>query len=262
MNHKNIEFSVENGFAKIILNRPNALNSFNKEMGSEVISALTECRDNENIRAVLITGSGKAFCAGQDLKEAVPDNEPPADLGDILNTVYNPIIKLIRTIEKPVVAGVNGVAAGAGANIALACDILTASEKASFIQAFSKIGLIPDSGGTYFLPRLVGRHRTAAMVMLADKLSASDAFNYGFVYKVYSEENFEEGTLNLVKHLASLPTKALGLTKRALNASYGNTLNEQLELEKELQVEAGSTEDYIEGVNAFKEKRAANFKGK
>ena len=232
-------------------------------MAKEVQHAFLDAKSSEKIRAIYLTGEGRAFSAGQDLEEAVPsDNQPPADLGNIINECYNPIIRLIREIEKPVVCGVNGVAAGAGANIALSCDIVVAAKSASFIQAFSKIGLIPDSGGTYFLPRLVGLPRAAAMMMLAEKISAEEALNFGMIYKVIPDENFFEEGFKLANQLASMPTTGIALTKTALNYSLSNNLEEQLQLEKELQIRAGKTSDYMEGVKAFLEKRKPNFKGK
>ena len=252
---------IENGISKIILNRPEVLNSFNKKMAKEFQQALIEANENKTIRAILITGSGKAFCAGQDLLEAAPPGEDLADLGKIIDECYNPIIKLLRSIEKPIVCAVNGIAAGAGANIALACDIVVAAESTAFLQAFSKIGLVPDSGGTYFLPRLVGLPRAAALMMLGEKISALDAVTMGMIYKVFPDADLENESLKLTAKLAALPTKALGLTKKALNQSFNNNLNQQLDLEKALQVEAGNTHDYKEGVAAFLEKRKPVFKG-
>ena len=253
--------TIENGISKIILNRPEVLNSFNNKMANELRQALIEANEGKAIRAILITGSGKAFCAGQDLLEAAPPGEDLADLGKIIDECYNPIIKLLRSIEKPIVCAVNGIAAGAGANIALACDIVVAAESAAFLQAFSKIGLVPDSGGTYFLPRLVGLPRAAALMMLGEKVSALDAVTMGMIYKVFPDADLENESLKLTAKLAALPTKALGLTKKALNQSFNNNLNQQLDLEKALQVEAGNTHDYKEGVTAFLEKRKPHFKG-
>lgn len=252
------------GVAKITLNRPDVLNSLNAGMAEELLAALGTAASDSELRAVLITGAGRAFCAGQDLDEVAPKNGKPGakDLGHIVKTRYNPIILAIRTTEKPVLCAVNGVAAGAGANIALACDIVLASEKASFIQSFSKVGLIPDSGGTYFLPRLVGLGRAAALCMLAEKIGAKEAQNLGLVYKVFEESALQDESLKIAKFLASQPTTGLGLTKRALNQSYSNTLQEQLLLEEELQRKAGNTHDYNEGVSAFLEKREPNFSGR
>lgn len=260
--YKFITFSKDDNVAVIKFNRPDMLNSFNREMGAEFKNALTECMEDKTIRAILITGEGKGFCAGQDLDEAVPkNNEPLPDLGKIVEENYNPIIKLIRNIEKPVVCAVNGVAAGAGANIALACDIVTASVKASFIQAFSKIGVVPDSGGTFFLPRLVGLSKASSLMMLADKLSAEDAEKIGMIYKVLPHDSLFDETYKITKYLAGQPTKALGYIKRLLNKSFENSLEEQLKMEGELQSLAGRTFDYVEGVKAFQEKRNPKFKG-
>lgn len=254
-----IKFDVEGGIGRITLNRPDVLNSFNKQMALELHNALDDCRDFTHIRAVYITGEGRAFCAGQDLAEAMDPNGPA--MRSIVEDHYNPIIKRIREIEKPVVCAVNGVAAGAGANIALACDIVLAAPSASFIQAFSKIGLIPDSGGTFILPRLVGLQRATAMMMLGDKIKADQALQFGMIYKVCEEGKLEEEAMAITRTLASMPTKGLGLTKRALNRSMFNDLDTQLALEGELQAEAGTTYDFKEGVNAFIEKRQPVFKG-
>ncbi|OGU35553.1 MAG: 2-(1,2-epoxy-1,2-dihydrophenyl)acetyl-CoA isomerase [Ignavibacteria bacterium GWB2_35_6b] len=260
--YKFISFYKDENIAIIKLNRPDVLNSFNKPMGSELKQALLYCSDDSNIRAVLLTGEGKGFCAGQDLEEAVPKGDQPlTDLGELIRENYNPIIKLIRSIEKPIVCAVNGVAAGAGANIALACDIVVASDKASFIQAFSKIGVVPDSGGTYYLPRLVGFSRATSLMMLAEKVTAEEAQNIGMIYKVFSHEKFLEESLSIAKHLSTQPTKALGYIKRLLNKSFENNLDEQLKLEEELQTLAGKTSDYKEGVKSFQEKREPNFRG-
>lgn len=261
MEFKHINFSVSNSAAIIKLNRPELLNSINMEMGKNIQDALDTCANDNAIRVIIITGEGKAFCAGQDLTEAVPKDPPLADLGNILEECYNPIIKKIYELEKPVVAAVNGVAAGAGANIALSCDIVVASEKASFVQAFSKIGLIPDSGGTYILPRLIGLQKAASIMMLGDKISAEEAERLGMIYKFYKEEEFENNVNTLAYKLASMPTRGLALTKKALQQSMANDLYSQLLIEKELQIAAGNTDDYKEGVRAFLEKRQPNFKG-
>lgn len=260
--YKFLSFQKDWGVVIIKFNRPDLLNSFNKPMGTEFKIALSESAEDKNIRAILITGEGKGFCAGQDLDEAVPKGDKPlTDLGELIRENYNPIIKLLRTIEKPIVCAVNGVAAGAGANIALACDIVTASDKASFIQAFSKIGVVPDSGGTFYLPRLVGFSRATSLMMLAEKITAEEAVNMGMIYKVFPHDNLFEESLNIAKHLSTQPTKALGYIKKLLNKSFENTLEEQLKLEEELQTLAGKTYDYIEGVKAFQEKRKPEFKG-
>jgi len=251
---------VVNGVAYVTLNNPDKLNSFNKAMASELQDVLDANSDDENVRCIVLTGAGRAFCAGQDLEEAIADNAP--SIGEIVEGHYNPIIRRLRDISKPVIALVNGVAAGAGANIAYACDIVIASEKASFIQAFSKIGLIPDSGGTFTLPRLIGWGRASALMITGEKVLAQDALNMGMVYKVYAEDVANEETKKLAEQLATAPTRAIGLTKLALNASLTNTLEEQLEVEKALQSEAGDSYDYKEGVKAFLEKRKPVFLGK
>jgi 2-(1,2-epoxy-1,2-dihydrophenyl)acetyl-CoA isomerase len=248
------------GVMQITLNRPEVYNSFNRTMALQMQASLNEAAANESVRAVVITGSGKAFCAGQDLAEAI-DPEGPG-LERILAEHYNPIIQQIVALPKPVVALVNGVAAGAGANIALACDVVIAHEQASFIQAFSKIGLIPDSGGTYFLPRLIGAQKALALMMTGDKVSAKEAEALNMIYKAVEAETYETFTADFVSKLALMPTHALALTKKAVQESWNNTLSEQLNLELALQVEAGNTEDFKEGVQAFLDKRKPNFTGK
>lgn len=241
----------------LTLNRPEVFNAFNRKLALAVQDALKDCEADNTVRAIYLTGGGKAFCAGQDLQEAMQTE----DLSTILSEHYNPIIRLLRSIEKPIVGAVNGVAAGAGANIALACDITVATASASFIQAFSKIGLIPDSSGTFFLPRTIGFQRASALMMLGDKVSAQQAEAMGMIYRCIADEHFAEESKKLVLKLADMPTKGLGLTKRALNASFHNNLEQQLQLEDELQSEAGKTHDYNEGVQAFLEKRKPVFKG-
>lgn len=258
MNH--ILYEKVNGVGKITLNRPKAFNSFNREMAFEVQNALDDCEQDATIRAIYLTGSGKAFCAGQDLKE-VTDPELNPGFKKILEEHYNPIIMRLRHIEKPIVAAVNGVAAGAGANIALACDIVVAHEKVSFIQAFSAIGLVPDSGGTFFLPRLVGFQKALALAMLGDKVEAEEAEKMGMIYKVFPMETFENDAFAIAEKLAQMPTHGLALTKRLFNQSMTNDLKTQLDLEGKLQIEAAQTEDYSEGVTAFLEKRKPIFKG-
>lgn len=243
--------------AIIRLNRPDKYNSFNREMALALQAALDAAAADKNIRAIYLTGEGKAFCAGQDLGEAIDPNGP--GIPNIVKEHYNPIIQKIRSIEKPVVCGVNGVAAGAGANIALACDVVVADEKASFIQAFSKIGLIPDSGGTFFLPRLVGFGRASALMMLGDKVTAAEALNMGMIYKVSAD--LATDALKIAATLSHMPTKGIGLTKRLLNQSMTNTLDQQLDAEGKEQVTAAQSYDYQEGVNAFLEKRQPVFKG-
>lgn len=244
----------------LTLNRPDKFNAVNQQLAYELQTALAQAEENDDIRAIYITGEGKAFCAGQDLGEVVDPNGP--ELKDIVAKHYNPIVEKIRSIEKPIIAAVNGVAAGAGANIALACDIVIADEQASFIQAFSKIGLIPDSGGTWTLPRLIGFQRASALMMLGDKISAQEAQSMGMIYKCVTSDEFKEFSHKIAIKLANMPTKGLGLTKRALNESFSNNMSEQLALEGVLQTEAGTTYDYNEGVAAFLEKRKPAFKGK
>lgn len=245
----------------ITLNRPDRLNSFTEPMAKQLQEAFKEAADNEAIRCVLLTGNGKAFCAGQDLPEVVDKGED-YELGDTVRASYNPIIRAIRQLEKPVVCAVNGTAAGAGANIAFACDIVIASDQAKFVQSFSKIGLIPDSGGTFFLPRLVGLQRANILYMLDDKISPEQAVEMGLIYKAVEHDKLMDEAEQTSQKLASLPTKGFGLYKRAVNKSLQNNLDEQLELEADLQTEAGKTHDYKEGVQAFLEKRKPEYKGK
>jgi len=257
---ESILLKIENKVATITLNRPEVFNSFNREMALKLQAVLDACEKNPEVRAIVLTGNGKAFCAGQDLKEVTSPELNPG-FKKILEEHYNPIITRIRNINKPIVGAINGVAAGAGANIALACDIVVAHEKVSFIQAFSLIGLIPDSAGTYFLPRLIGFQKALALAMLGDKILAEEAEKMGMIYKAVSVENFEEEVETLALKLANMPTKALGLIKELFNKSMTNTLEEQLALESKLQIEAAHTADYAEGVAAFIEKRKPNFKG-
>jgi 2-(1,2-epoxy-1,2-dihydrophenyl)acetyl-CoA isomerase len=262
-NYNYLLYQIVNNTAIITLNRPNVLNSINKSLGEEFKDILKVVDNDENIRAILITGNGKGFCAGQDLEEAIEiTNQPSNELSNLVRDVYNPLIKSIRSIEKPIVCAVNGVAAGAGANIALACDIVIASEKATFIQAFSKIGLIPDSGGTYFLPRLIGSANAMAYMMLGNNISAKEAYNVGMIYKLFPHDSYLSEAKSIAFYLASQPTKALGLIKQLLKKTYENSLEQQLELEAEMQSIASNTLDYKEGVTAFLEKRKPNFKGK
>lgn len=254
-----ILFEIKESVAVITLNRPDKFNSFNREMALLLQDKLDECATNESIRAIYLTGTGKAFCAGQDLGELTGDNAP--GFKEILAEHYNPIVTRIRYIKKPVVCAVNGVAAGAGANIALACDIVTATQSASFIQAFSKIGLIPDSGGTYTLPRLIGWQKASALMMLGDKVSAQEAQQLGMIYKSFPDENFLDESMKIAVTLSQMPTKGLAYTKEALNASFSNNFEQQLVKEDELQQKAAGTYDYKEGVQSFIEKRKPIFKG-
>ena len=254
-----IVLEIKDAIAVITLNRPEKLNSFNREMALLLQSTLDECR-SPDIRCVYLTGAGKAFSAGQDLAE-VADPEGPG-MKRILGEHYNPLVTRIRKLEKPVVAAVNGVAAGAGANLALCCDIVVAAESASFIQAFSKIGLIPDTGGTHTLPRLIGWQKASALMMLGEKVPAADAERMGMIYKVFSDQTFQENSMNIAQYLASMPTKGLAYTKQVLSMSFTTSFEDQLQDEDIFQQHAARTEDYKEGVQAFLEKRKAVFKGK
>jgi 2-(1,2-epoxy-1,2-dihydrophenyl)acetyl-CoA isomerase len=255
-------FAVADGVATITLNRPDVLNSFRRSMARELRDTLDLAAHDEEIRAVVLTGAGRGFCAGQDLAEVMPKDGVMPDLGDIVRDSYNPVIFAIRSLEKPVICAVNGVAAGAGANLAFACDIVFASSAATFVQSFAKIGVIPDSGGTFLLPRLVGLHRANVMTMLAEKITAEQAHEWGLVYMVTEPANLLETATGTARHLATQPTRGLGLTKRGFNESLGVDLKRQLDIEEELQREAGRTDDYAEGVRAFLEKRKPTFKGR
>lgn len=250
---------IKNGIAFITLNRPEKFNAFNREMALLLQEKLDACK-SETVRCVYITGAGKAFCAGQDLAEVVNPNGP--GMQRILSEHYNPIVIRIRELEKPVVAAVNGVAAGAGANIALCCDVVVAAESASFIQAFSKIGLIPDSGGTHTLPRLIGWQKASALMMLGDKVTAAEAERIGMIYKVFTADSFQEEAVKIATTLSQMPTKGLAYTKQVLSMSFTTTFEEQLNDEDVFQQKAAQTEDYKEGVAAFLEKRQPVFKGK
>jgi len=252
-------FKKQNAIAFITLNRPEKLNAFNREMALLLQQRLDECNTSREIRCVYITGSGKGFSAGQDLAEVA--DPTGAGMQGILKDLFNPVVSKIRKLEKPVVAAVNGVAAGAGANIALCCDIVIASSSASFIQAFSKIGLIPDSGGTFILPRLIGWQKANALMMLGDKVNADEAERLGMIYKVFANELFEEESKKIAATLADMPTRGLWFTKQALSWSFNHTWHEQLMNEDKLQQRAAATQDFKEGVQAFLEKRKPNFKG-
>ena len=256
-----IQLKIENKIAFITLNRPEVFNSFNREMALALQDSFDACEANDAVRAIVLSGKGKAFCAGQDLKEVTTPEINPG-FKKILEEHYNPIITRIREIKKPVIAAVNGVAAGAGANIALACDIVIADERASFIQAFSLIGLVPDSAGTYFLPRLIGFQKALALAMLGDKIGAKEAEKLGMIYRCVSTEEFEETVNKLAVKLANMPTNALGKIKELFNKSMNNSLEEQLAMESKYQIEAAESNDYKEGVAAFIEKRKPNFKGR
>ena len=253
-------FEIRNQIAHLTLNRPEKLNAFNRSMAMELQDQLLACDEDDSVRVVLLTGSGRAFCSGQDLSEFPADRLP--DFEKVIDEYYNPVIRLLKTIRKPVLCAVNGIAAGAGANIALACDIVVAVSSASFVQAFSKIGLIPDCAGTFFLPRLVGLQKATALMMLGDKISAAEAERMGMIYAWFEETDFEEKTNQLAATLAKLPTVALILTRKALLESSTNNLEEQLELEKKFQHKAGHTRDFTEGVTAFLQKRVPLFTGK
>lgn len=256
---KPIIFEIIDNVAYIKLNRPEVYNSFNQEMAEHLRDLLDQCKEDLNVRALWISGEGKAFCAGLDLKEAT--NFDGDAIRNLLGNHYIPIIKQIRNLPKPVVAAVNGVAAGAGANLALACDIVLASQEASFIQSFSKVGLIPDCSGTFILPRLVGWARASALMMMGDRVTASEAYHMGMIYKVFQSEIFDLESKNLVKHLAYMPTKALAFTKFALNESFLNSLEDQLSVELKYQILAGETQDFREGIAAFLQKRVPIFRG-
>jgi len=258
---KLITTELQESILTITLNRPEKLNSFIEPMAEQLQNGLNEAAENDNVRCVLLTGSGKAFCAGQDLPEVVDKGED-YELGNTVRNSYNPVIKGIRDLEKPVVCAVNGTAAGAGANIAFACDIVVASDQAKFVQSFSKIGLIPDSGGTFFLPRIVGLQRANMLYMLDEKISPGQAVEMGLIYKAVEHENLLDEAGQICQKLASLPTRGFGLYKKALNQSLQNSLDEQLDLEADLQTEAGKTHDYHEGVQAFLEKRKPEYTGK
>jgi 2-(1,2-epoxy-1,2-dihydrophenyl)acetyl-CoA isomerase len=263
MAYDTIIASVEDGVAVLTLNRPDTLNSFNDHMHAEVRDFLQTVRSDDGIRCLVITGAGRGFCAGQDLGDRALAGEAEApDLGASVERNYNPLIKSIMNLEMPVVCAVNGVAAGAGANIALACDIVLAAKSASFIESFCKIGLVPDSGGTWNLPRALGLPRARGLALLGDKLPAETAADWGMIWRCVDDDALMTETLNLARHLAKQPTKGLAAIKRLLNRSFANSLDEQLELEKETMRELGRTDDYREGVAAFMEKRKPVFRGR
>jgi len=255
-----IKVDVIGAVAKITLSRPQVFNSFNQEMSKALQKALDDCSADPKIRAIYITGEGKAFSAGQDLQEAIDPNGP--DVKRIVDEHYNPLITRLRIIEKPIIAAVNGIAAGAGANVALAADIVVCKKSSVFVQAFSSIALIPDSGGTFMLPRLIGWQKASALMMLADKVDGPEAERLGMIYKWFEDEVFEVESWKIAERLSAMPTKGLGLTKRLLNMSYNNNLEQQLNVEGEVQVLAASSHDFKEGVAAFLAKRKPVFIGK
>jgi 2-(1,2-epoxy-1,2-dihydrophenyl)acetyl-CoA isomerase len=262
MSFTTIEFEIEDGLANLKFNRPDRLNSFNAQMHAELREAVDAVSDAA-IRCLLISANGRAFCAGQDLSDSdvAPGGDTP-DLGETLEQKYNPLIRGLARLEKPVICAVNGVAAGAGANIALACDIVIAAESASFIQSFCSIGLVPDSGGTWTLPRLAGRARALGMALLGERISARQAEDWGLIWKCVADAELASTAERMARHLATRPTRGLGLIKRAMLASSDNSLDDQLDLERDLQRLAGRSEDYREGVSAFMEKREPEFKGR
>jgi 2-(1,2-epoxy-1,2-dihydrophenyl)acetyl-CoA isomerase len=260
MPEKTLLAETKDGVATLTLNRPDKLNAVNRELSGELVAALSGIAKDDAVRAILLTGSGRAFCAGQDLAEAIPKGDENPDLGAIVRAVYTPVIRAIRTIEKPVVCAVNGIAAGAGAQLALLCDIVVAAPTASFVWSFTKIGVIPDTGGTFLLPRMVGLQRAAALTMLHDKVTAETAKEWGLVYKVADPVLPE--ALEIARKLAQMPTRALGLTKRGFNRALGLDLEAAMAFEEDLQREAGLSGDYKEGVAAFLEKRQPVYTGK
>jgi 2-(1,2-epoxy-1,2-dihydrophenyl)acetyl-CoA isomerase len=263
MSYQHILFEVADGIARLTLNRPERLNSFNTVMHSEVRDALAGIEDGSKARALVITGAGRGFCAGQDLGDrAVAPGGTSVDLGDSIDKYYKPLIMTLRNLPLPVIAAVNGVAAGAGANIALACDLVIAARSASFVQAFSKLGLVPDSGGTWFLPRLVGTARAMGLAFLGEKLSAEQAAQWGLIWRCVEDAELAGVVDGLARQLATAPTRGIARTKQALYESWGRTLEQQIDVERDYQRELGRTADYKEGVAAFTEKRTPQFTGR
>jgi 2-(1,2-epoxy-1,2-dihydrophenyl)acetyl-CoA isomerase len=262
MTYESIRHSSAAGIARVTLNRPDRLNSFTAKMHEELRDALATVRADTSARVLLLTGAGRGFCAGQDLSDrAVAPGDAPVDLGASIEANYRPLVLALQSFPMPVVCAVNGVAAGAGANIALACDLVVAAKSASFIQAFCKIGLIPDSGGTFFLPRLVGTARAMGLALLGDKLSAQQAADWGLIWKCVEDAELQGTVDALLAQLAQAPTRGLVATRRALHASSQATLEAQLDLERDLQRELGCSADYREGVAAFLAKRPPQFTG-
>jgi 2-(1,2-epoxy-1,2-dihydrophenyl)acetyl-CoA isomerase len=260
--YETILFEIEEGVARLTLNRPDKLNSFNVQMHEEVRAALDTVRNDATARVFVLTGAGRGFCAGQDLSDrAVAPGGTPVDLGESVDKYYGPLVRALRALPLPVICAVNGVAAGAGANLALACDIVIATRSASFIEPFCRLGLLPDTGGTYFLPRLVGTARAMGLAMLGDKLSAEQAAEWGLIWKCHDDDVFAFEIDRLTAHLASAPTKGLARTKQAIYASFDNSFDEQLNLERDYMRELGNSKDYREGVDAFMTKRTPNFTG-
>jgi 2-(1,2-epoxy-1,2-dihydrophenyl)acetyl-CoA isomerase len=263
VSYRHILFGIDQGIARLTFNRPDRLNSFTEAMHAEVRDALARVRSDTMVRTLLVTGAGRGFCAGQDLADrSVAPGAEPVDIGDSIERNYKPLVLSLRALPMPVVCAVNGVAAGAGANIALACDIVIAARSASFIQAFARIGLLPDAGGTYFLPRLVGSARAMGLALLGDKLSAEDAERWGLIWKCVEDAELAEAVEVMLRHFASAPTRGLAATKHALQLSAGNTLEQQLDIERDRQRELGRSDDYREGVAAFSSKRPPKFTGR
>ena len=262
MTYESIHFKIDNGIAVLTLNRPDRLNSFTQAMHLEVRDALTKLQEDKTARVLVLTGAGRGFCAGQDLNDrAVDPGAPSVDLGESVEKFYAPLVLTLKNLPMPVICAVNGVAAGAGANLALACDIVLAAKSASFIEAFCKLGLIPDTGGTWVLPRLLGTARAMGLAMLGDKLSAEQAEQWGLIWRCVPDEALMDEAMAMAEHFASAPTKGLAFTKKAFQAGYANSLEDQLQLEAHMMRELGYSHDYREGVAAFIGKRPAHFKG-
>jgi len=262
MTYESIQFTIAKGIATLTLNRPDRLNSFTQAMHREVRDALDQVQEDKSVRVLLLTGAGRGFCAGQDLNDrAVEPGAPGVDLGESVEKYYAPLVTTLRTLPMPVICAVNGVAAGAGANLALACDIVLAAKSASFIEAFSKLGLIPDTGGTWVLPRLVGPARAMGLAMLGERLPAEKAEAWGLIWRCVPDDALMMEAMAMAEHFAAAPTKGLAYTKKAMLASWTNTLEQQLALEASMMRELGYSQDYREGVAAFIEKRQPHFKG-